>query len=100
MVLLPFAVRYTLHVSAAISQHVRCSAFVSSARYLPDVASSWLVQPCRLVAVKIILTATHSHVKLANPACVAVHASQYTDTFKVVATTLIANVHRWMMLTW
>ncbi len=36
------------------------------------------------------LTATHSDVKLANPACVAVHASQYTDTFNVVATTLSA----------
>ncbi len=36
------------------------------------------------------MTATHSHVKLANPAYVAVHASQYTDTFDVVAMTLSA----------
>ena len=52
--------------SAAISQYMHCSAFVSSARYLPDVASSWLMQPCRFVAVKIMLTTTHSDFKLAN----------------------------------
>ena len=83
MVLPLFVVHCTLRVSAAISQYMHCSAFVSSARYLPDVASSWLMQPCRLVAVKVMLTTTHSDFKLANPACVAVHASQYTDTINI-----------------
>ncbi len=67
------------------------SAIVSFARNWPDIASSCVLQPCKLVAAEIILEATHSHVKLANPACVAVHASQYTDTLNVVAMTLSAS---------
>ncbi len=90
MVLLPLAVHYTLHVSAGISQYMHCSAVVSFARDFPDLASSWLMQPCRFVAVKIILTATRSDDKLASPACVAVHASQCTDMLHVVGTTLSA----------